>query len=246
MRRTSSRAEGAEALAPEGLCHQLSGTTTTLAHVTEDAVVPTHVLSKHAVRWSIDALGAQRLHPTFPMYLYLRVQQRAGKLTSASASSEELLSLIAMPGHPVKPYYFPLIDRGKRTGKPLATFWRAENIPGSWSPGSIRRQHGGGWLGADESAYAWPDNHVELALERMLYSKPVSALALGAYFLRNDGFVLSGAPSADDVVAGFRAKFDYPAGADDEFSQLFVTDVPEVLFHWFEPATLLLEGPTDV
>jgi hypothetical protein len=217
--------------------------------VPDETVKPTHVLTRHAVRWGIDTLGAQRLHPTFVMYLYLRVQQRAGKLATASASSDELLALITMPGHPVKPYYFPLIDRGKRTGKPLATFWRASNIPGSWSPGSIRRLQGGGWLGADESAYALPDNHVELALKQLLYNKPVSALAMGAYFLRNDGFVLSGEPAPEDVIAGFRAKFDYPNDADGEFAQLFATDIPEVPFDWFEPAQpgwLPTEEPTDV
>ena len=50
------------------------------------------------MRWGIDTLGAQRLHPTFVMYLYLRVQQRAGKLAEASASSEELLVSHPMPG----------------------------------------------------------------------------------------------------------------------------------------------------
>jgi len=190
----------------------------------------------------IDTLGAQRLHPTFVMYLYLRMQQRAGKLAEASASSAELLDLIAMPGHPVKPYYFPLIDRGKRTGKPLATFWRASNIPGSWSPGSIRRLRGGGWLGADESAYAWPDDHVELARKQMLWDKPVSALAMGAYFLRNDGLVLSGEPGAADVIAAFRAKFDYPADAQDEFTRLFTPEVPDVNFAWFEAAPVLEEA----
>ena len=64
------------------------------------------------------------------MYLYLRKQDRAGKLDEASASSDELLALIDMPGNPTKPYYFPLIDRGQRTGKPLSSFWRASNIPG--------------------------------------------------------------------------------------------------------------------
>ncbi len=211
-------------------------------------LTPTHVLTKEAVRWAIDTLGGQRLHPTFVMYLYLRVQQRAGKLETASASSDELLALISMPGHPVKPYYFPLIDRGKRAGKPLATFWRAANIPGSWSPGSIRRQQAGGWLGADESAYAWPNNHVELALSQMLYNKPVSAVAMGAYFLRNDGFVLSGEPAPTDVIAAFRSKFAYPDDAEDEFSPLFATDVPDVSFDWFEPAesAALVEEPSDV
>lgn len=212
----------------------------------DETTTPTHVLTKDAVRWSIDTLGAQRLHPTFVMYLYLRMQQRAGKLEAASASSDELLALITMPGHPVKPYYFPLIDRGKRTGKPLATFWRASNIPGSWSPTSIQR--GASWLTQDRH-YVLPDNHVELALTQMLYNKHVSALAMGAYFLRNDGFVLSGEPTAEDVIAGFRSKFDYPDDAESEFAQLFATDIPEVLFDWFEPAqpsALVIEEPASV
>ena len=194
----------------------------------------TFVLTRDAVRWSIDVLGAQKLHPTFVMYLYLRKQARAGKLAEASATSHEVLSLIEMPGNPVRPYYFPFIDRGKRIGKPLPTFWRASNIGGSWSPGSIQRLQGGGWLGGN-GVYSMPDNHPKLALEQMLYGTPVSALALGAFFLRNDGFILSGQPSASDVVAGFRARFDYPSDTDDEFSLLYAPDIPtDVSFEWFE------------
>lgn len=194
----------------------------------------THVLSAAGVRWAIDTLGSRRLHPTLVMYLYLRKQERAGVLAEASASSDELLALIDLPGNPNKPYYFPLIDRGKRTGKPLASFWRSANIPGSWSPGSIRRQPRGGWLGADASFYALPQNHAERALQDMLYGEPVSALALGAYFLRNDGFILSGQPTALDVIDGFRLKFDFPSSADSEFATLFVPDIPVVDFEWFE------------
>ncbi|MFD1827564.1 hypothetical protein [Mumia zhuanghuii] len=213
--------------------------------MSEDAPVPTHVLTKDAVRWSIDTLGSQRLHPTFVMYLYLRKQRRAGALAQASASSDELLDLINMPGHPTKPYYFPLIDRGKRTGKPLATFWRAANIPGSWSPTSIQR--GASWLTQDRQ-YVVPDSHVELALQQMLYNKLVSALALGAYFLRNDGFILTAEPTAEDVISGFRAKFDYPPETETEFTSLFSTDVPKAGFAWFEPATtgaIVIGTPTD-
>src|SRR3712207_2054025 len=36
------------------------------------------------------------------MYLYLRAQHRAGKLAQASASSDEVLSLIRMPGNPAE------------------------------------------------------------------------------------------------------------------------------------------------
>lgn len=215
---------------------------------------PTHVLTKAAVRWGIDTLGAQRLHPTFVMYLYLRVQQRAGRLADAAASSDELLGLIKMPGNPIKPYYFPLIDRGQRTGQLLASFWRAENISGSWSPGSIYRQKGGSWLGLEGGGYALPEDHVDRALQQLLYEKPASALALGAYFLRNDGFVLSGEPGSLDVIAGFRAKFDYPQDAESEFSRLFTTEIPDDGgFSWFEPVAhpsagekLPTQGATDV
>lgn len=197
---------------------------------------PTHALSKSAVRWAIDHLGALKLHPTFVMYLYLRKEDRAGQLATASASSDELLSLIRMPGNPTKPYYFPLIDRGMRAGNPLPSFWRAKNIPGSWSPGSIFRLKGGGWMGVATGGYTLPDDHVERAFKDLLYERPVSALALGSYFLRNDGFILSGEPSALDVVAGFRAKFDYPADAEDEFTRLFTTSVPDDgQLDWFDP-----------
>lgn len=203
---------------------------------TGDDDTPTYVLTAEAVRWGIDTLGAQKLHPTFVMYLYLRAHSRAGTLAEASASSDEVLSLIRMPGNPTKPYYFPLIDRGVRTGTPLPSFWRAPNIPGSWSPGSIYRLKGGSWLGLSTGGYAMPDDHVALAFDQLLYGVPVSALAMGAYFLRNDGLRLSGEPGPADVVAAFRAKFDYPADSEAEFDRLFTTEQPDGLsFAWFEP-----------
>lgn len=181
------------------------------------------------------------------MYLYLRQMNRAGRLSEASASSEALLSLIRLPGNPTKPYYFPLIDRGRRDGQLLSSFWRSPNIPGSWSPGSIHRQGGGSWLANDSGQYVMPDNHVDLALSQMLYGNRVSAAAMGAYFLRNDAFVVYGQPKASEVIAGFRHRFDYPLEATGEFTTLFVTEPPtDVSFSWFEPAGNLTEGGSDV
>ena len=80
-----------------------------------------------------------------------------------------------------------------------------------------------------------PPNHVDLALQNMLYNKPVSALALGAYFLRNDGFALDDEPAAEDLIAGFRTKFDFPPETDADFVRLFSTEIPEVEFEWFAP-----------
>lgn len=180
------------------------------------------------------------------MYLYLRTEDRANRLGEASASSEDLLSLIKMPGHPTKPYYFPLIDRGSRTGEPLSSFWRSSNIPGSWSPGSIARQRVASWLASPNGGYAMPADHAGRALEGMLYGERVSALALGAYFLRNDGFVLSGDIGPSDVTAGFRVKFDYPEETEDEFRSLFTDSVPDdVDFDWFEPAPIAPEADDE-
>lgn len=202
---------------------------------------PTHVLTIDAVRWGIDTLGAQKIHPTFAVYLYLRAQARAGELETASATSDELLALIEMPGNPRRPYYFPFISRGKREDGLLTTFWRAKNIAGSWSPGSIYRQQSGSWLGTSDGRYAMPANHIDLALEQMLYGHPVPALAIGAYFLRNDGFVLSGEPTAEDLVTAMRSKFDFPQDADDEFYRLFSESEADVNFKWFE----IYAGSTD-
>jgi len=109
-------------------------------------------------------------------------------------------------------------------------------------------------MGLATGGYTMPDDHVDRALNNLLYGVQVSALALGAYFLRNDGFVLSGEPSPLDVIAGFRAKFDYPDSADDEFARLFTTDLPDADDgFWFDDFDDLTQGdsgsieePSDV
>lgn len=91
-------------------------------------------------------------------------------------------------------------------------------------------------MGVATGGYTLPDDHLARALKDLLYETPVSALAMGAYFLRNDGFVLSGDPAPLDIIAGFRAKFDYPDDTNDEFDRLFTTDVPDDEgFDWLDP-----------
>lgn len=205
-----------------------------------------YVLSHDAVRWSIETLASQRIHPAFVMYLYLRKQARAGSLTHASASSSDLLSLIDLPGNPAKPYYFPMIDRGKRGNGLLPSLWRASNIAGSWSSASLHRLGGGSWLGGSDGTYSFPDDHVSLALAELLYNQRVSAVALGTFFLRNDGFVLLGAPEPDDIVSGFCEKFDYPDQNADEFAALFTIEPPsDVDFPFFERASLSEDSTTS-
>lgn len=196
---------------------------------------PTYVLTPAAVRWGIGMLASRKIHPTFAMYLHLRREELAGRLGTASA--EGIKPLLAVPGTPQKPHYLPFIDRGETKGVPLPTFWRAENLGGMWSPKSIYRQVPGRWLSDNANYLPLPPDHIDLALKNMLYDLPVSAVALGAFFLRNDGFIVSGDPSPSDVVEGFRSKFEYPSSADAEFDRIFTIDGPtSASFEWFELA----------
>lgn len=198
--------------------------------------IPTDVLTKDAVRWSIGLLGGQRIHPAFIYYLYLRKMSAAGELSSASASSAEVQDLVRMPGGPEgRPYYRPLRERGDRTGELLRSFWMQDNIAGSWAPSSLKRISPAAWLVDGENHYVLPDGHAGLARRELLFENTVSALAMGCYFLRNDGFVLDGPAQPDDVLEGFRQKFRFDDEHSGEFDLLFDVSVPDVAFAWFEP-----------
>ena len=188
------------------------------------------------MRWAIDTLGGRRIHPAFIYYLYLRKMDLRDELDLASASSAELQALLAMPGGPAdRPYYRPLRERGDRTGELLRSFWLQPNLAGSWSPKSLKRLTPAAWLVSDSNQYVLPDDHASLAKTKLLFNANVSALAMGSYFLRNDGFVIDGDPVSGDVVAGFRQKFLYQVDNDDEFELLFDSAIPEVDFDWLEP-----------
>lgn len=193
------------------------------------------VLTASAVRWGIETLGSRKIHPTFIFYLYLRKKHVEGMLDEASSSSGELKELLRMPGGPTgKPYYRPLRERGDRTGELLKSFWMADNIAGSWSQRSLMRQTASAWLVDAASNYTIPPDHAERARTNMLYGSRVSALAMGAYFLRNDGFQISGTGTSDDVVAGFRKKFRFDDVHDDEFNALFEEQGEQPSLGWFE------------
>jgi len=159
------------------------------------------------------------------------------ELDLASPSSPELQALLAMPGGPEgRPYYRPLRERGDRTGELLRSFWLQPNLAGSWSPRSLKRLVPASWLVNDQNQYVMPDDHPQLAKTNLLFNTNVSAIAMGSYFLRNDGFAIRGDPVSGDVIAGFRRKFLYHADHDDEFRLLFDSTTPDVEFDWFEPA----------
>jgi hypothetical protein len=199
---------------------------------------PSHVLTTDAVKWSIATLGSQRIDPAFIYYLYLRQQWVDGHLGSASPSSSVVKDLIRMPGGPVgKPYYRPLRERGQRTGELLRTFWVQPNLSGSWSTGSLARLTRAQWLVDQSGNYTMPENHAQKAKDGLLFGATVPALAMGAFFLRNDGFVLDGVPVPAAVVEGFKRKFRYREEDESDFALLFDNTTPSSAFEWFEPVT---------
>lgn len=208
----------------------------------DEPVVPTHVLTVDAVKWAIDLLGHRKIHPAFIYYLYLRARAADGNLSEASASAPEVVSLVQMPGGPPgKPYYRPLRERGDRTGVLLRTFWMQRNLAGSWSPASLNRIAAAHWLvNGTQDGYVLPADHAAMTRERLLFDQPVSALAMGAFFLRNDGFLLDDGGGSSDVVEGFRRKFRFGTDGESEFSALFDLASPNVSFNWFEPIAPLV------
>jgi hypothetical protein len=193
------------------------------------------------VRWSIETLGAQKIHSTFLMYLYLRMKARKGELADASPSSEEVRSLMRLPGNPEKPYYLPMLDRADRSESLHPSFWHARNIAGSWSVATLRRSPTLNWL-ADANGYVMPPDNAQQALERLLFGERVPAIAAAGYFLRDEVFAKQGVPTMEDLIDTFRGRFDFTASDVGDFLTLFDPELPKLPApdQWFEHA------PSDV
>jgi hypothetical protein len=190
-----------------------------------------------AIRWSIETLGAQKIHSTFLMYLYLRMKARQGALAEASPSSDEVRSLMRLPGNPEKPYYLPMLDRADRTETLHPSFWHARNIAGSWSVATLRRSPTLNWL-ADANGYFMPGDNAQQAFERLLFGQRVSAVAMAGFFLRDEIFAKEGTPTFVDLIDTFRGRFDFTAADEDDFLTLFDPDPPKppAPDNWFEHA----------
>lgn len=188
-----------------------------------------HLLTVDAVKWSLGELTGRRIHEWFLPYLQLH---RRAQLDSGEIDPRwlELEPLLEMPGGPPnKPNYRPFHSRSSKGG---ASFWFQKNLAGSYAPSSMRSSvryfH-------DGTQFRLPVDHVDWARKHLLFDHPVSAYAMGGYFLRNFGFAPSeGQPSAADVVVGLRQWFEL--SDDGMFDTLFDASVPEVDFEWFAPS----------
>lgn len=172
------------------------------------------------------------------MYLYLRMKAREGKLAEASPSSDELRSLIELPGNPESPYYVPMLDRGARDTGPLPGFWRKKNLAGIWGAATLGRAASLRWLTDASGQYAMPSDNADLALQNLLYEIRVSAPALAAFLLRDQVFLKDGAPTVDDLIDTFRGRFGFPPSEQADFDKIFDVSAPALpdAGPWFELA----------
>lgn len=201
------------------------------------------VIRVPAVRTSIEILGGQKIHSTFMMYLYLKMKAAEGKLAEASPSSDEMRSLIQIPGNPEKPYYVPMLDRGSRDAGLLPGFWRAKNLAGLWGAATLGRSDPLSWLTDGSGKFAMPSNNADLALKNLLYGTRVSAAATGAFFLRDQVFLKDDEPTINDLIDTFRGRFGFLSSEEAGFVKLFDTTAPPLPDGgpWFElaPAEVL-------
>jgi hypothetical protein len=195
----------------------------------------TFVLRVDAVRWCIEQIRGQKVHPFFPAYLHLREEAVATDSDSATPHWPQLGQFLEVPGGPSgKPYFRPFWNGSRASGQE----WLNENLAGSYAGSSLRAQplkvisYGGG-------AFTFPDRHWEAAREHLLYGERLSARAVAGFLYRDFAFQTEGVePTPDDLVAIFRTDFRYyhpDDEPDSEFEYLFDSGSPDFDGPWFEP-----------
>jgi hypothetical protein len=191
----------------------------------EEAVAqePFYVLTVDAVRWALDQLKSQKIHPFFVAYLFLCKWASAQRTTSEIAPEwGELADYLSVAGGPPgKPYYRPFWHG---TVNDPGRYWLNPNLAGSFAPSSLRNVPAL-IVDVSDGLFSLKPDHEMLALEHLLYGEPVSAVALGAFLYRDYGFhYQSLVPIPEALTDVFRQDFDYPWEYTSE-----VGDTPSLL-----------------
>lgn len=195
---------------------------------------PTFVLGSGVVRWAIDQLVGQRIHPFFPAYIAIR--RAAGQRESLEGIHprwEDLEQFLRVPGGPPrKPNFRPFWHQSSAAGQ----HWLNANLAGSYAPSSVRTVPRRVIALDNSGGFALGEHHWELAREHLLFKDRLSATALCAFLYRDFGFTTDGrSPQPDDLIEIFRHDFGYHTGIDDvEFDHLYSKTIPE-RSDWFEP-----------
>ena len=103
------------------------------------------------------------------------------------------------------------------------------NLSGSFSPSSIRSQESAAFgqvVRVNESGkYFLKENHISVALGRLLFESKMDAVYLSLFLHRDYGYVSDTQPQPKDVAACFRKDFRYDDPTDNfEFQTLYIVN----------------------
>lgn len=172
------------------------------------------VLTKEAVRASIDRLQGQRIHTFFAAYLHIRRQAALQERTEGIIPHiEDMATFLEMPGGPPgQPYFRPFWHRRRDARQE----WINANLAGSYAPSSIRNVPLKVVQVGPNSTYTLPANHWRNAREHLLYGEAVPVYALAGFYLRNYAFTVSGEPEYVELSREFLRTFGYYWNPEEE------------------------------
>lgn len=195
--------------------------------------MPTYVLNPDLVNKAVEDLHDRRIHPHFATYLGLtryaelhgtrrRMQypyaEYLEKHYRVEASSGRNMIIDGSEKQFLTPFTLQYIPESK---------WTGDNWQQQVSPGTAGRSqadqglHMVADMDGDEMIYTLHDDHVDEALEYLLFGDPVPAIPVAAYLYRNRGFVPeSGEPELMDIEELFREEYGFQD--DDDFNTLFI------------------------
>lgn len=188
-----------------------------------------YFLTHEAVRRAITTLKPLPIHETYPVFLHLR--RRAEVLQRFTALQPdwqgEVHDWLDVPeGPPNKPHFRPFTTRGSTN----AAYWMARNLPGSYSPASLRGMRTL-YVDAQDQyilptlASGEPDPRVIRA--RLMADDQVPAWALAAFLFRNRRFIVDQGdpePGWPDLLAVFNEFFGWTSVEADH---LFTWEHPQ-------------------
>jgi hypothetical protein len=193
----------------------------------------TFVVPVERVRESLTTLLDQKVHPFFVAYLHLRrMAGRQHRLTGLEPHWAELGERLEVPGGPAgKPYLRPFWNQTRGANQE----WLNGNLAGSFAPSSLRGVPMEVVETDAKRRFTLRPKHWLLAREHLLAGETVPALAVAAYFFRDYGFRAEAPPTAEDLIALFRADYSYAPDDSAEFETLFDATWRGAAGAWTEP-----------
>jgi hypothetical protein len=194
-----------------------------------------YVVSVERVQEAISVLLERKSHPWFPAYMDLRraaaVQDSLDDIEPSWVQLQTELRVCEAPSN--RPYLRPFWNQARNKHQE----WLNENGAGSWAPSSIRAGQPPFYVvEPHDGRFRLREGHAQLALEYLLYSERIPALAIAAFMLR-DRALRSGEPTPESLISAFGREFGYKNDQIDEFETLYDPEWrgSDISSPWLEP-----------